>query len=123
MGRVSFAVVASEVHTLAQRSADAAREIKTLIDESIAGADKGEHQVVRAGQIMQEVVSSVAKVTSTIAEITLASNEQSAGVGEVSAAVAQLDSVTQQNASLVNESAVSAASLRQMTSELPRLMF
>jgi methyl-accepting chemotaxis protein len=106
-----FAVVASEVRALAQRSAGAAREIKTLITASVDRVEQGQQLADRAGQTMGEVVASIRKVSGIVAEISAASREQSAGVGQVGEAVAQMDQVTQQNAALVEQSAAAAQSL------------
>jgi methyl-accepting chemotaxis protein len=111
LGR-GFAVVATEVRSLAQRSAQAAREIKALIAESVRQAEAGTGGVDVAGRKMNEIVDSVSKVSSHIAEIAAASREQSAGIGQVNIAVSQLDQVTQQNASLVEEAAAATESLK-----------
>ncbi|MGK5045718.1 methyl-accepting chemotaxis protein [Janthinobacterium sp. GB4P2] len=113
-----FAVVATEVRGLAQRSASAAKEIKTLIDDSVSRVDAGARLAAQAGATMSEVVASVARVSNIIAEITMASQEQSAGIEQINQAVAQMDSVTQQNASLVEEAAAAAESLRDQASHL-----
>jgi methyl-accepting chemotaxis protein len=113
-----FAVVASEVRNLAGRSADAAREIKSLIVASVERVEQGMAQVDRAGATMTEVVSSIKRVTDIMGEISAASNEQSAGVSQVGEAVNQMDKVTQQNAALVEESAAAAASLEQQARQL-----
>jgi methyl-accepting chemotaxis protein len=96
-----FAVVAAEVRNLAQRSAAAAKEIKSLIGESVAKVDTGTKLVDAAGRTMQEIVGSVKKVSDLIAEIAAASEEQSTGIEQVNVAVTQMDQVVQQNASLV----------------------
>ncbi len=113
-----FAVVASEVRSLAQRSADAARQIKGLITASVERVEHGSTLVDRAGQTMTEVVSAIQRVTHIVAEISAASGEQSNGVGQVGEAVAQMDRSTQQNAALVEESAAAAESLRQQATQL-----
>jgi methyl-accepting chemotaxis protein len=113
-----FAVVASEVRTLAQRSAGAAKEIKSLIGESVGKVEAGSQLVQEAGQTMQEIVGSVQRVTDIIGEITAAAAEQSQGIGEVNNAVVQLDQMTQQNAALVEESAAAAQSLKEQASRL-----
>ncbi|NGM87569.1 HAMP domain-containing protein [Parapusillimonas sp. SGNA-6] len=111
-----FAVVASEVRALAQRSAQAAKEIKGLIDDSVKKVAEGSSQVERAGATMQEIVDSVARVTDIMGEISAATTEQSSGIDQINLAVAQMDFVTQQNAALVQDAATSAASLREQVS-------
>jgi methyl-accepting chemotaxis protein len=113
-----FAVVASEVRSLAQRSAQAAREIKSLIQASSENVESGTQQVADAGQTMTEIVSSVQRVADIIAEITTATAEQSAGIGQVNSAVTQLDQMTQQNAALVEQSAAAATSLSEQAQRL-----
>ena len=113
-----FAVVAGEVRTLAQRSAQAAREIKTLIGASVEKVDGGAQLVQDAGATMQEIVVSVQRVTDMMAEITAAASEQSDGIVQVNTAVTQLDQMTQQNAALVEESAAAAESLRDQARRL-----
>jgi methyl-accepting chemotaxis protein len=113
-----FAVVASEVRSLAQRSAEAAREIKTLIGASVERVEQGTTLVDQAGATMQEVVTAIQRVTDIMGEITSASAEQSAGVSQVGEAVSQMDQVTQQNAALVEESAAAAESLKQQARQL-----
>src|SRR5262249_13806720 len=100
-----FAVVAGEVRTLAQRSAEAAREIKGVIGSSVEKVEGGSTLVAHAGHTMDEIVASVKRVADLIGEINAATSEQSAGIDQISAAIAQLDRVTQQNAALVEESA------------------
>jgi methyl-accepting chemotaxis protein len=107
-----FAVVASEVRSLAQRSAEAAKEIKILIGASLDRVEKGTALVGQAGQTMDEVVTSIRRVTDIVGEISQASVEQSSGVGQVGQAVNQMDRATQQNAALVEESAAAAVSLQ-----------
>ncbi len=113
-----FAVVATEVRSLAQRSATAAREIKGLIDDSVGKVDVGNKLVDQAGATMQEIVTSVRRVTDIMTEIAEASNEQSQGIEQVNQAITQMDQVTQQNAALVEESAAAAESLQGQTAEL-----
>ena len=113
-----FAVVASEVRTLAQRSASAAKDVKTLIDDSVSKVNIGVQQVERAGATMQQIVTSVKNVTSTVAEISAASREQSTGIDQVNLAVSQMDGVTQQNAALVEQAAAAANSLEQQVKDL-----
>jgi len=113
-----FAVVAAEVRSLAQRSAAAAKEIKSLITASVTRVEQGSLLVDQAGTTMQEVVGSIQRVTDIISEISSASAEQSTGVAQVGEAVMQMDQVTQQNAALVEESAAAAESLNQQAREL-----
>ena len=113
-----FAVVASEVRTLAQRSAQAAREIKSLIGASGEKVEKGHRLVRDAGDRMEEIVSGVGRVMQIIAEISTASTEQSSGIGQVNSAVAELEQLTQQNAALVEQSAAAASSLQQQAVSL-----
>ena len=106
-----FAVVASEVRSLAGRSATAAKEIKTLIDDSVAKVESGSRLVTDAGQTMNDVVTQVNRVNDLMREITVASKEQSLGISQVAQAVAQLDQMTQQNAAMVEESSAAAISM------------
>ncbi|GAA4015992.1 methyl-accepting chemotaxis protein [Actimicrobium antarcticum] len=115
-----FAVVATEVRNLAQRSAAAAKEIKTLIGDSVDKVDAGSKLVVEAGSTMDEIVSSVRRVTDIMADILAASDEQSAGIEQVTLAIGQADQVTQQNAALVEQSAAAAESLQEQAAELAR---
>jgi methyl-accepting chemotaxis protein len=113
-----FAVVASEVRSLAQRSAAAAKEIKGLITDSVDKVDNGTRLVGEAGKTMDEIVSSVKRVTDIMAEIAAASQEQSSGIAQVNQAVMQMDEVTQQNAALVEEAAAAAESLQEQAQSL-----
>ncbi|WP_409075754.1 methyl-accepting chemotaxis protein [Pantoea sp. C3] len=113
-----FAVVASEVRNLAQRSAQAAKEIETLIAESVTLINDGSHQVGEAGSTMSEIVEAVRRVTDIMAEIAAASDEQSRGIQQVSLAVTEMDNVTQQNASLVEEASAAASSLEDQAGKL-----
>ena len=113
-----FAVVASEVRSLAQRSAEAAKDIKTLISASVERVEHGTALVDRAGTTMQEVVTSIRRVTDIMGEISAASTEQSSGVAQVGEAVTQMDRATQQNAALVEESAAAAESLKTQADRL-----
>jgi methyl-accepting chemotaxis protein len=113
-----FAVVASEVRSLAQRSAVAAKEIKSLIGESVDKVDAGSKLVEQAGNTMQEIVDSVKRVSDIISEITQAADEQASGIGQVNSSVGALDDMTQQNAALVEQSAAAATSLRDQAGRL-----
>ena len=113
-----FAVVATEVRNLAQRSAQAAKEIKGLIGSSVEQVQAGSSLVGSAGQTMEQIVTQVKRVTDLIAEISAASIEQSGGIGQIGEAVNQLDHVTQQNAALVEESAAAAESLKHQAAQL-----
>jgi methyl-accepting chemotaxis protein len=113
-----FAVVAGEVRTLASRSAQAAKEIKGLIENSVSRVNTGSEQVSEAGTTMKEIVAAVTRVTDIMGEISSASDEQSRGIEQVSLAVSQMDSVTQQNAALVQESATAAAALEDQSEQL-----
>ena len=113
-----FAVVAGEVRNLAQRSAQAAREIKSMISDSVQKVDAGSKLVNNAGASMREIVGQVKRVTDLIGEITTASQEQSSGIGQVNEAVTQMDQGTQQNAALVEESAAAADNLKEQAERL-----
>ncbi len=113
-----FAVVAGEVRNLAQRSAAAAKEIKSLIGDSVEKVEGGSKLVAQAGQTMEEIVSSIKRVTDIMSEITAASQEQSQGIEQVNTAITQMDEVTQQNAALVEEAAAAAESLEEQAQNL-----
>ena len=115
-----FAVVAAEVRSLAQRSAAAAREIKGLIDDSVAKVSTGSAQVEQAGITIREVVSSVQRVSTMIGEISTASSEQGAGIAQVNLTVTEMDRSTQQNSALVEEALAAAESLRQQAENLSK---
>ncbi len=117
-----FAVVASEVRNLAQRSAAAAKEIKTLIGDSVEKVERGSKLVGQAGVTMDEVVASVKRVTDIMSEIANASQEQSAGIEQVNLSIIEMDSMTQQNAALVEEAAAAAQSLQDQASELAHVV-
>ena len=117
-----FAVVASEVRNLAGRSAQAAKEIKTLINASVERVAQGTILVDKAGATMTEVVDSIRRVTDLMGEISAASSEQSAGVSQVGEAVTQMDQSTQQNAALVEEMAAAASSLKSQAQELVQMV-
>ncbi len=113
-----FAVVAAEVRNLAQRSAEAAKEIKGLIGASVDKVEAGTHLVAEAGQTIGEIVTHAQKISAFINDITTAASEQSQGIGQVNSAVGQLDQMTQQNAALVEESAAAAENLRDQAGKL-----
>ncbi len=117
-----FAVVAGEVRLLAGRSAEAANEIKRLIQTSVSAVDGGVRHVEEAGLNMQEIVDSVRRVGDIIGEITAASNEQSSGIGQVNQAVGDIDRMTQQNAALVEEASAAADSLRDQAGRLAQVV-
>ena len=113
-----FAVVAGEVRNLAQRSAEAAKEIKQLITASVERVEQGTAQADEAGHTMVDVVNAIRRVTELMSQISTASHEQSMGVAQVGEAVTQLDQVTQQNAALVEEMAAAADSLKMQAQDL-----
>jgi methyl-accepting chemotaxis protein len=113
-----FAVVAAEVRTLAQRSANAAKEIKLLIHDSVEKVDSGAKLVDQAGTTMREIVDSIKRVSDIVSEISAASREQSAGIEQVNQAIAQMDQVTQQNASLVEEATAASESMQNEAKNL-----
>lgn len=117
-----FAVVASEVRALAGRSADSAKEIKTLIEDSVEKVKFGSTLVDQSGTTLQDIVTGVKKVADIVSEISAASQEQSAGIDQVNKAVIQMDEMTQQNASLVEESAAASRSMEEQTANLSQLM-
>ncbi len=117
-----FAVVAQEVRSLASRSSDASKEIRELIDVSVAHARDGSTIVQRAGGTMQEIVESVARVTDVIAEISAGAREQSSGIGQINTAVAELDTMTQQNAAMVSQASSSAAEMTRHAEQLRELV-
>ncbi len=117
-----FAVVAGEVRSLAQRSAEAAKEIKGLINSSVTAVSGGVRHVEDAGKAMQEIVDSVQRVTDIIGEINSAATEQAANIGQVNGSVGEIDRMTQQNAALVEESAAAAQSLREQAARLSQIV-
>ena len=117
-----FAVVAAEVRNLAQRSAVAAKEIKTLIGDSVLKVETGTRQVDDAGKTMEEIVDAVRQVSELIAEIAAASQEQSSGIGQVNTAITQMDQVVQQNASLVEEATAATESMKEQAGSLLQMV-
>jgi len=114
--------VASEVRSLAQRSAAAAREIKGLIGTSVDKVEQGTRMVADAGATMKEIVASVQRVNDIIGEISASASDQSDGIGQVNGAVTQLDHMTQQNAALVEQSAAAAESLKEQAHQLSHMV-
>jgi methyl-accepting chemotaxis protein len=117
-----FAVVASEVRNLAKRSGDAAKEIETLINESVERVNIGSKQVTHAGETMEDIVKAITHVTDIMGEIASASDEQSKGIQQIGQAVTEMDSVTQQNSALVQESASASASLEEQARNLTEIV-
>ncbi|MCX7217444.1 MAG: methyl-accepting chemotaxis protein, partial [Burkholderiales bacterium] len=117
-----FAVVASEVRNLAQRSASAAKEIKTLINDSVESVQHGTQLVDQAGVTMNEIVESVRHVTDIMAEITAATSEQTAGIEQINLAISEMDNVTQQNAALVEQAAAAAAAMQDQADNLAQVV-
>jgi len=117
-----FAVVASEVRSLAQRSAEAARQIATLIGDSVGRVDSGSQQVAAAGALMQEIVRGIRSVTEQVERISAASAEQESGIASVNSAIGGLEDATQQNASLVEQASAATLSLRTQADELGRMI-
>ena len=117
-----FAVVASEVRSLAQRSAAAAKEIKTLIGDSVEKVEEGSRQVADAGRTMEEIVGSVKRVTDIMGEISAASQEQTSGIEQINQAITQMDQATQQNAALVEEASAAAQSLQEQAGSLSQIV-
>ncbi|OOZ38570.1 hypothetical protein BOW53_15015 [Solemya pervernicosa gill symbiont] len=117
-----FAVVAGEVRTLAQRSAEAAKEIKNLIEDSVSKVDQGSALVDQSGKTLEEIVTSVKKVTDIVSEIAAASSEQASGIDQINNAITQMDDVTQQNAALVEEAAAASKSMEDEAHGLASLV-
>ena len=117
-----FAVVATEVRNLAQRSAAAAKEIKTLIDDSVEQVDAGAKLVDQAGATMADIVGSITRVTDIMSEIASASVQQTAGIEQINTAISEMDGVTQANAALVEEAAAAAGSLQEQANTLSEVV-
>ena len=117
-----FAVVASEVRKLAQRSADAAKEIKGLITDSVAKVEDGGQLVERSGQTLREIVASIKKVSDIVAEMAASAREQASGIEQINKAILQMDQVTQQNAALVEQTAAASHAMGDQAQELQNLM-
>lgn len=118
----SFAVVAAEVRKLSQRSADAAKEIKTLITDSVARVAEGSHLVEQSGQALQEIIVEIRKVTEMVTEIAAATREQACGIDQVNQAIQQMDQVTQQNAALAQDATTASQAMSEQALKLQRLM-
>ena len=116
-----FAVVASEVRSLAQRSAEAAKEVRALITNSVDKVGVGSQQVAQAGATMQEIVTGIQRVADIVGEIASASREQSSGLAQINQAVADLDGVTQQNAALVEQTSAASSALQEQSRQLAGL--
>ena len=116
-----FAVVASEVRSLAQRSAEAAKEVRALITNSVDKVGVGSQQVAQAGATMQEIVTGIQRVADIVGEIASASREQSSGLAQINQAVAHLDGVTQQNAALVEQTSAASSALQEQSRQLAGL--
>lgn len=114
--------MASEVRNLAQRSASAAKEIKVLIEDSVAKVDEGSKLVTHAGSTIGEVVNSVQSVANIMSEITIASSEQSSGINEINQAITQMEAVTQQNAALVQEASAASQALQDQAERMAQAM-
>jgi methyl-accepting chemotaxis protein len=117
-----FAVVASEVRNLAQRSSSAAREIKELIDASVANVEDGSRLVNEAGKTMDDIVASIQRVTDIMGEITSASSEQTSGIEQINLAITEMDEVTQQNAALVEQAAAASQSMQDQAAALAEVV-
>ena len=117
-----FSVVASEVRSLAQRSGDAAREIRTLISSSVEQIDAGAGKVQAAGQTMGRIVGAIEKVAQTVDDISRAAAEQASGIAQVNQSVAEMDRSTQQNAAMVEQASAATESLRSQAAHLVRLL-
>ncbi|HRY15960.1 MAG TPA: methyl-accepting chemotaxis protein, partial [Candidatus Competibacteraceae bacterium] len=117
-----FAVVAGEVRKLAQRSSDAAKEIKSLITNSVGKVQDGSQLVAQSGQTLREIVVAVKKVSDIVAEMTTASHEQASGIEQINQAILQMDQMTQQNAALVEQTAAASHALSDQARELEQLM-
>ena len=117
-----FAVVAGEVRNLAQKSADASRDIKTLIESSVENVERGSQYVIQTGESLSTINSSIKEASTIVAEISSSSSEQSSGISQINQAVNALDSATQQNASLVEETTAASESLGNQAKQLKNLI-